>query len=207
MDAQKKRCPRCKQMITFAPFNGAIILHDCPHGNQCTAWGEPCEDCAAGRPAGVRKKPAQPAPAFGGQPVEARVADTAPVESKAEQPSLFGGAVPVQQEPLLKHAKYVVGSDTSKAASSSLELVLNELQLLVLTTIEEAPNGMTCDEVELRLNLRHQTASARVNELMEANLIVDSGERRKTSSGRKATVWKKRGSEPEQQGPDGGTAK
>lgn len=190
MEAQKKQCPRCKQMIAFAPFNGAIILHDCPHGNQCTTWGGPCEDCEAGRPAGVRKQVAGPVPTFGGQPVEARVADTAPVAGKQDQPSLFGGSVPVQQPELLKHAKYVIGSDTSKAASSSLELVLNDLQLLVLKTIEEAPNGMTCDEVELKLNLRHQTASARVNELMEAEYIVDSGERRKTSSGRKATVWK-----------------
>ena len=207
MEAQTKTCPRCKEKKAFAQFNGAIVMHKCPHGNDCTIWGTPCEDCAAGRPASERKMVAPPAPSFGSRPVEARVADTAPVASKQpEQASLFGGAVPVQPGPMPSHAKYVIGSDTSKDASSSLELVLNDLQLLVLKAIEESPNGMTCDEVEIRLSLRHQTASARVNELMEAKYIVDSGERRKTSSGRKATVWKARGlvvSEPQK--PEEGT--
>jgi predicted transcriptional regulator len=49
--------------------------------------------------------------------------------------------------------------------------------------------GMTCDEVEIALGLTHQTASARVNELMKKKLIIDSTLRRKTRSGRKATVW------------------
>jgi predicted transcriptional regulator len=47
----------------------------------------------------------------------------------------------------------------------------------------------TCDEVEERMALRHQTASARVHELARAGLIEPDGERR-TRSGRRATVWK-----------------
>ncbi len=48
---------------------------------------------------------------------------------------------------------------------------------------------MTCDEIEVLTGLRHQTASARVNDLKRAHRICDSGVRRKTRSNRNATVW------------------
>lgn len=54
--------------------------------------------------------------------------------------------------------------------------------------------GRTCDEVERLLGLPHQTASARITELGPnpnmLNLIVDSGLRRKTRSGRLAVAWR-----------------
>lgn len=49
--------------------------------------------------------------------------------------------------------------------------------------------GCTCDEIEQDLGLSHQTASARINELMGLSLITDRGQRRPTRSGRKAIVW------------------
>jgi hypothetical protein len=49
--------------------------------------------------------------------------------------------------------------------------------------------GLTCDEVEQRLSMTHQTASARVHELAKLEAIVDSGRKRKTRSGRGAVVW------------------
>ena len=49
--------------------------------------------------------------------------------------------------------------------------------------------GATCDEAEVALQLRHQTASARFNDLKRAGLIVKSGRRRPTRSGRKADVY------------------
>ena len=49
--------------------------------------------------------------------------------------------------------------------------------------------GFTDDELEVRLALLHQTASARRRALVQKGLIVDSGETRPTRSGRKATVW------------------
>jgi predicted transcriptional regulator len=49
-------------------------------------------------------------------------------------------------------------------------------------------DGATCDEVEQAMRLTHQTASARINELMNAGKIREGG-RRKTRSGRSATVW------------------
>jgi Mn-dependent DtxR family transcriptional regulator len=50
-------------------------------------------------------------------------------------------------------------------------------------------DGLTCAEVEERLSLAHQTASARINELARMGVIKDSGERRLTPSGRAAIVW------------------
>lgn len=50
-------------------------------------------------------------------------------------------------------------------------------------------NGHTCDEVEVKLDLTHQTASARVHDLMRAGEIVLAGFKRPTRSGRNATVW------------------
>lgn len=49
--------------------------------------------------------------------------------------------------------------------------------------------GATCDDVEVGLDLTHQTASARVHELEAAEFIADTGLRRKTRSGRDAIVW------------------
>lgn len=53
------------------------------------------------------------------------------------------------------------------------------------------PFGATCDEIEAAMGLKHQTASARVNELMAKGAIVTRGRdgRRKTRSGRLAEVW------------------
>ena len=92
-------------------------------------------------------------------------------------------------------APFVKGSETSEAAATSVERELGRLQADVLRFIEERA-GATCDEVERGLNLRHQTASARVYELRERGLIEDSGAKRKTSSGRAAVVWRIRKREP-----------
>lgn len=55
---------------------------------------------------------------------------------------------------------------------------------------EDQSDGATCDEIEVSLSLSHQTASARVRDLFQGGLIMDSGLRRKTRTGRKATVWR-----------------
>ena len=80
--------------------------------------------------------------------------------------------------------------DTSADALSSVAESVDKLRSIVLVMIcERDAEGATCDEVEVALSMRHQTASARVNELMEAGKISDSGVRRRTRSGRKAIVW------------------
>ena len=60
---------------------------------------------------------------------------------------------------------------------------------MVLESIRRAgPIGMTCDEVEQKLGLSHQTCSARVNELDNIGFIKILG-KRPTRSGRNARVY------------------
>jgi hypothetical protein len=107
-----------------------------------------------------------------------------------EQPSLFNPddvALP----------KYVAGSDTSLMAAEAIAPVVTKLQNMVLDVVlSEGTKGMTCDEVEVALEMPHQTASARINELKEIDeesgrpqMLYDSGARRKTRHGQLATVW------------------
>lgn len=87
-------------------------------------------------------------------------------------------------------APFVKGSSTSKAAADSIDGATKTIQRQVERYIrEQGVNGATDDEIESRLNLRHQTASARRRELVLLEVIVDSERTRKTRSGRKATVW------------------
>ena len=50
-------------------------------------------------------------------------------------------------------------------------------------------HGVTDDEVEQRLGLLHQSASAARNSLMKDGWLIDSGARRKTRSREDAIVW------------------
>lgn len=51
--------------------------------------------------------------------------------------------------------------------------------------------GLTCDEVEVITGLSHQTCSARFRDLAKGTnpLIIPSGEKRPTRTGRRAMVW------------------
>jgi len=91
---------------------------------------------------------------------------------------------------------FISGSDTSEAAAESMKPSVPYLRRRVLDEIswwdggEWRPHlGATCDDVEYYTGLSHQTASARIVELRKLNLIKDSGNRRKTRSGRRAVVW------------------
>lgn len=96
-------------------------------------------------------------------------------------------------------APYVKGSDTSQDAAESMEPHLARLQETIFSLIQNSWSGImsnmdpqlgwTDDELERWLGLPHQTVSARRRELVLKGLIEDSGERRKTRSGRKAVVW------------------
>ena len=59
----------------------------------------------------------------------------------------------------------------------------------ILESIRQSP--ATCDEIEQRLEMTHQSASAAINQLMRAGAIVANGSR-KTRSGRSARVWEAR---------------
>jgi predicted transcriptional regulator len=80
--------------------------------------------------------------------------------------------------------------ETSLAAAASIRPSAATLRSEINALIRKlGPKGMTCDEVEVLTGISHQSASARINELMKSDSIQDSGERRHTRSGRKAIVW------------------
>jgi hypothetical protein len=49
--------------------------------------------------------------------------------------------------------------------------------------------GATCDEAQLQLGMTHQSCSPCFTALSKEGRIADSGTRRRTRSGRNATVW------------------
>ena len=90
----------------------------------------------------------------------------------------------------LPTAPYVPGSETSIEAAHSIVPSLQRLERRVLGVIEERGDlGATDDEIEVITGLAHQTASARRRALVLRGLVADSGLRRPTRSGRRATVW------------------
>ena len=55
--------------------------------------------------------------------------------------------------------------------------------------LELYERGMTDDELEVTLKMRHQTVSACRRGLVKKDLVVPSGDTRPTRSGRKANIW------------------
>jgi hypothetical protein len=84
---------------------------------------------------------------------------------------------------------FVAISATSRLAAESMLGHLGDLQRLVYETILASPGGMTSDDVELELGMKHQTISPRIRELFLARVLIKDG-RRLTSSGRSAAVFK-----------------
>lgn len=83
-----------------------------------------------------------------------------------------------------------VAQQTSLEAAQAIESDVSQLRETVFRYVKgEHLQGATCDEVEVELNMRHQTASARLRELVLTKRVVDSGMRRRTRSGRWAIVW------------------
>lgn len=80
---------------------------------------------------------------------------------------------------------------TSIAAHKSLTRpVSKELRKTVFKAILYSDmNGMTIEEIANETGIKLQTVCARRNELDKKGLVIDSGNRRKTSSGRSAKVW------------------
>jgi hypothetical protein len=88
--------------------------------------------------------------------------------------------------------------DTSIEAAHRIVPDIGRLQSEVLAfiaargpaiTSRHSGGGATCWEVEEELELRHQTASARIRELVLKDFVRDSSVRRLTGSGRRAVVW------------------
>lgn len=74
------------------------------------------------------------------------------------------------------------------AVNSSTTAVLREH---IYNFINRSGNaGVTDEEISINFDLAGDTARPRRNELVQANLVANSGVRRHTTSGRTATVWK-----------------
>lgn len=84
------------------------------------------------------------------------------------------------------------GNPESQAAGASIEpeWIRRRVRRYVET---RGYIGATCDEIEHALDLRHQTASARITELKRRGDLIDTGRRRPTTSGRAAAVYVTRG--------------
>jgi hypothetical protein len=83
--------------------------------------------------------------------------------------------------------------ETSWDAYWSMKSHLGNDSKLVLDAItlafQRGSTGLTTEQVCNRLDRKHQSISARVNELRDKGWIKDSGEKRRTTSGRWAIVW------------------
>ena len=92
---------------------------------------------------------------------------------------------------------HVKQSDTSKEAALSVVDTAMSVRHQVLRLIAKCgTRGLTTDEIERILARSHQTVSARVKELRNDGLVVDSGSRRRTRFGRRAAVWVTRENAP-----------
>lgn len=82
------------------------------------------------------------------------------------------------------------GSSTSYAAAASVANDAASMEQQVHSFICDAgPHGATDSELEEKLAMRHQTASARRRTLVLKGKVQDSGRKRATASGRQAVVW------------------
>ena len=90
---------------------------------------------------------------------------------------------------------FVRSSETSKEAAVSIEDKLGPMCRVVRSALADAPDGLTCEEVEVKTGLKHQTASARLKQLQDAGYAEwrsdKNGNHRKrpNSSGRNAKVY------------------
>ena len=91
-------------------------------------------------------------------------------------------------EPYRGHAPYVMGSDTSidAAKAQDSKAAPDRAKVLAFLTFMAA----TDEEIQRSLKMDGNTERPRRRELELAGKIVDSGKRRKTSTGSPAVVWK-----------------
>ena len=83
---------------------------------------------------------------------------------------------------------YQPGSVTSRAAAESMKEAAVTQRQRVLAYLQQH-GGHTDEEMQYALDMLGSTQRPRRLELQRAGLVVDSGAKRKTMSGRLATVW------------------
>lgn len=108
--------------------------------------------------------------------------DTRPRPIDHGEYGFYGGTAPHEDPP------------TSIEAANRIESSANALRARVLEYLRaRGQAGATDCEMQAALQMRHQTQTPRRRELVLAGLVVDSGRKRATDSGRSATVWVARG--------------
>ena len=118
--------------------------------------------------------------------------------NRASDQPLTGMTGPPAQRPLFNYPTAPHnGTEPSKDAAESIKPLVSGMCQQVLDLIRSRADGMTCDEVEEVLGMKHQTASARIRDLktcqpplIKHKLKGDgSPDRRRTRSGRTAWVY------------------
>ncbi|MFW6124619.1 MAG: hypothetical protein ACOC46_00615 [Pirellulales bacterium] len=85
---------------------------------------------------------------------------------------------------------HAVGSETSKAAADALGEQAGTLCAAVFSyLVGRGERGATDSEIQSGLAIDGNSERPRRRALQNRGLIIDSGQRRKTPSGREATVW------------------
>ena len=77
--------------------------------------------------------------------------------------------------------------ETTRKAYESVNRGNDSLYSRVLTQLSAWP--ATCDEIEVELEARHQSVSSRIRKGVQDGFIKNSGEKRRTRTGRQAIVW------------------
>ena len=87
---------------------------------------------------------------------------------------------------------FTPGSDTSRAAAESALATVRASRRLVLDLLRASENGYTHEELCQAAGAAWADSGIRTrcNELVKAGLVVDSGQRRRTSHGRATVVWR-----------------
>ena len=86
--------------------------------------------------------------------------------------------------------EFAVGSDTSRAAAESVSEVKGWMRRRVWKALNRrGDRGATDEELQRALRMNPSTERPRRVELVESELVIDSGRRRPTRSGRMAVVW------------------
>lgn len=95
-------------------------------------------------------------------------------------------ALPLRQAML----PFAAGSATSRQAAVAARDGAGTIRARVLAYfVGRGATGATDEEAQLALRLKPQTETPRRGELVKLLTLRDSGRRRRTSSGRWATVW------------------
>tara|TARA_A100001391_G_scaffold114834_1_gene77664 strand:+ start:1222 stop:1569 length:348 start_codon:yes stop_codon:yes gene_type:complete len=98
----------------------------------------------------------------------------------------------------IDHGPLFNNTETSREAAYSVNDKIDTARLKVLRCVGKHENGLTCDQIEEILNMKHQTASARLYDLSKCTPPyvthkLEEGKNtfttRLTRSGRKARIY------------------